>query len=72
ENSSLNNFSSCCPCRERIFNEVSPKPKYSTDFDIFMGVDTSPAKTSRTMTSTFVNHGLSVSRKRFTNKEAYE
>ncbi|KAG2295769.1 hypothetical protein Bca52824_042438 [Brassica carinata] len=35
------------PCGERVINEVSPKPKYPTDFDIFMGVDTSHARTSR-------------------------
>lgn len=55
------------PCGDRVINEVSPKPKYPTDFDIFMGVDTSHARTSRTMASTFINQGLSVSRKRFIN-----
>ncbi|KAF2581745.1 hypothetical protein F2Q68_00002006 [Brassica cretica] len=56
------------PCGERVINEVSPKPKYPTDFDIFMGVDTSHARTSRTMASTFINQGLSVSRKRIRRK----
>ncbi|KAH0890149.1 hypothetical protein HID58_052578 [Brassica napus] len=46
---------------------------YPTDFDIFMGVDTSHARTSRTMASTFINQGLSVSRKRkHMNKMAHE
>ncbi|KAG2298925.1 hypothetical protein Bca4012_010479 [Brassica carinata] len=28
---------SSCPCSGRIINEVSPDPKYPTDFDIFLG-----------------------------------
>lgn len=36
-----------CPCKEQVIDEVPLKPKYPTDFDTFLGVYTSYARTLR-------------------------